>query len=386
MKTFTMWVYRVSLALLVTVWIASCSGGREHEKNTPRKIILSANEIHEGWYFASADEVIIEGTVNGDAYVAGGTIHVDGTINGDLIAAGGQVVITGSVSDNVRVAGGSIECLGAVGKNFTAAGGHIVAGKSSAIGGGILAAGGSLSVAGKVEHEAMVCTGDMSISGSINGNTTFAGGAVSIHPGAKIGGNLKAIVEDKKFAEIADGTVHGTVEIATRDKEPSVSVLGLQPWRFWLKMLWVGSLFVTIIVLVFAVPKQLKEIGSTILQKPGLSLAWGALGIIGTFVLILLLLVTIIGIPLGLFTLAMFLWIIYLSQLSLGVVLAHRLFHIEEKTGWQLLWGIAAGLLVIQVLTLIPYVGTLINLGGLFFGFGAILLILKKDLQLRRTV
>lgn len=385
MKTFTVWYSRISLAVLVTVLMVSCSGGREHEKNKPRKIILSANETHEGWYFASADQVIIEGTVNGDAYVAGGIIQVEGTINGDLIAAGGQVVITGSVSDNVRVAGGSIECLGTIGKNLTAAGGHIVAGKSSAIGGGLLVAGGSLSVAGKVEHEAMVSTGDMNISGSINGNTTFAGGTLSIHPGAKIGGNLKAIVEDKKFAEIADGTVHGTVEIATRDKEPSVSVLGLQPWRFWLKMLWIGSLFVTVIVLVFAFPKQLKETGSTILQKPGISVAWGALGIIGTFVLILLLLVTIIGVPLALFTLAMFLWIIYLSQLSLGVVLAHRLFRTEEKSGWPLFWGIAVGLLVVQVLTLIPYVGALINLGGLLFGFGAILLMLKKDLLLRRT-
>jgi cytoskeletal protein CcmA (bactofilin family) len=365
--------------------MGSCSGGREHEKNKPRKIILSANEIHEGWYFASADEVIIEGTVNGDAYIAGGVIHVEGAINGDLIAAGGQVVITGSVSDNVRVAGGSIECLGTVGKNFTAAGGHIVAGKSSAIGGGLLVAGGSLSVAGKVGHEAMVCTGDMSISGSISGNTTFAGGTVSIHPGAKIGGNLKAIVEDKKFAEVADGTVHGTVEITTREKEPSVSVLGLQPWRFWLKTLWFGSLLATLIVLVFAFPKQLKEIGSTILQKPGISIAWGALGIVGTFVAILLLLITIIGIPLALFTLAVFLWVIYLSQLSLGVVLAHRLFHLEEKTGWQLLGEIAVGLLVVQVLTLIPYIGALVNLGGLLFGFGAILLLLRNDLPLRRT-
>ena len=81
-------VLNIVTIILAAALLPACKEGGE---KTHRKVILPVGEVHEGWYFAAGDEVLLEGTVNGDVYAAGGMVEIDGTINGDLIVAGGQV-------------------------------------------------------------------------------------------------------------------------------------------------------------------------------------------------------------------------------------------------------------------------------------------------------
>jgi len=93
----------------------------------------------------------------------------------------------------------------------------------------------------------------------------------------------------------------------------------------------------------------------------------------------------VIGIPLGLLGLTLFLWMLYLSQLTLGVFVGHRLFGIGEKKGWNLFWAFTVGLIVVQALTFVPYVRFFVVLVGLLFGLGAILLVLKTEIEAHRS-
>jgi len=52
--------------------------------------------------------------IDGDLYVAGGTIIIDGTINGDLIAAGGTITVNGMVDGSIMAAGGTVNINGEV--------------------------------------------------------------------------------------------------------------------------------------------------------------------------------------------------------------------------------------------------------------------------------
>ncbi len=122
-----------STLLFIPLVLWGCSG--DSRNGVVKRVVLPADEVHEGWYFASGDQVIIQGTVNGDVYVAGGMVQVDGIVNGDLLAAGGAVVINGRVSDDVRAAGGNVECNGSVGKNVTVAGGNVRLSRGAEVGG-----------------------------------------------------------------------------------------------------------------------------------------------------------------------------------------------------------------------------------------------------------
>lgn len=372
------------LFLLLTFSMLACNGSEYRRDRKAKRVVLAANEVHEGWYFAAGDEVVIEGTINGDAYVAGGIVEVEGTINGDLLVAGGMVTVGGTVSDDIRAAGGTVRFNGKVGKNISVAGGTVLVAKSGNIGGNLLAACGNLEVTGTIEHEAKVASGDAGISGTIKGNVDFAGDYLSVPQGANIGGNVNARVREKENVTIADGSVHGKVDVSLEELRHATRILGYSAWHFWLKFVWACSVVLVGLIAVFLFPTQIKKIGSTITQRLGETSIWGILGIIVIPIVSVVLCVTIIGIPVGVLALTIFLWMLYFSQLSLGVVLADRLFVLEGKTRWNLFGAIAAGVVIMQALTFIPYLRFLVNIATVILGMGAILLVVREEtLRLR---
>jgi hypothetical protein len=373
----------VLFSLLAFTLVAGDGCQSQKEKRT-RRVILSANEVHDGWYFAAGDEVLIEGTINGDAYVAGGVVEVNGTINGDLLVCGGQVTVTGTVTDDIRAVGGTIRIVGKVGKDVSAAGGTVTFPSKSIVDGNVLVACGTLAVTGTIGKDAKIASNDADLSGIIKGSVDFTGEYLSVHQGANLGGNVKARVGEKEHCQIADGTVHGTVDIGLADMGRAARILGYHPLHFWFKIVWAVGLLLIVLLLVFLFPRFITGIGSMITQRPGESLLWGFLGLIVLPILSVLLLATLIGIPIGLLVITLFLWILYLSQLSLGVVLGNRLFASEGKVGWGLSWRFAVGVIIIQVLTFIPYVRFFVNLAGVIFGLGAMLLMIKAGMKAYR--
>ena len=313
-------------------------------------------------------------------------MRIAGTINGDLLVAGGEVTVSGTVTDDIRAGGGQLRFSGTTGKNIAAAGGTITIEHPAVLEGGLLAAGGSVTIAGRVAGEVRVTAGEAALTGAVGRDLAFAGGTFSAYPGASVGGSLSALVEDKENVEIPEGVVMGSVEISTREPSHAPHILGFPAWQFWAKLLWALSLLATAIFLAFAFPRQLVEMGTTIASRPGPSALWGLLTFFLAPVAILLLMMTIVGIPLALFALFVYLWLLYLTQLALGVVLAHWLMGLDGKRGWSLFGAVALGILAVQILTFVPYVRHLVTILELVFGLGALCLVLVREVQHNRMV
>jgi hypothetical protein len=124
--------------------------------------------------------------------------------------------------------------------------------------------------------------------------------------------------------------------------------------------------------------------GTTIASRPGESALWGVLTFLLIPVIVLLLMMTLVGIPLALFVLFIYLWLLYLTQLGLGVVLAHWLMGLDGRSGWSLFWAVVVGVLAVQILTFIPYVRYLVTVLGIVFGLGALCLVLVREVQHNR--
>ena len=366
----------VLVLLFASLCLVGCGG--DTKSGVVKRVVLPADEVHDGWYFASGDQVMILGTVNGDVYAAGGMVQIDGTVNGDLIVAGGSVVINGRVSDDVRAAGGNIECNGTIGKNLTAAGGTIRLSKTAEVGGGVLAAGGELRIGGLVEHQVVMTGGEAQISGNVGGDVKFAGGGISTIYGARVRGGLHAKLENADRAIIAPGTVDGTVEITTEKKETRGTILGFSPTHFWFKIIWALSLIVSAIVLIVLCPMTVGDVGLTVWQHPWWSLLWGFVGIVATPIIALVLCATLIGMPLGVFLLTLYFWSLYLSQMVLGIVVGQKVF-MPASTG-RLMLAVIAGIVLVQVLTFVPYLGPLVIIAGLLLGLGGIVEVTRQRL------
>jgi hypothetical protein len=334
-------------------------------------VVLPAGEVHEGWYFAGGDQVVIQGTINGDAYIAAATVDVEGTVNGDLIVAGGQVVVRGIVSDDVRAAGGSVRFSGEAGKNVTVVGGQVYLERGSRIDGGLLAAGGNVQIDGSIAKDVMVSAGDVGMAGSAGGNVSFTGGRFEAMQGASIGGSLTALVNEEGDVVVPDRVVGGKVDITTGRSEKERTVLGFGVFRFCFKVVWACGLVIIACILTFASPRLTASLGTTIASRPGATALWGFLGLVLVPIAILILCLTIIGIPIGLLLLTVYLWLLYVSELSLGVLVGKWIGGIEGKQGWALLWPVAAGTVIVQILLFIPYVRAVVIIASLVFGLGA---------------
>ncbi len=380
------WFAAVSFCALAGLINWSCQRvDRGSAEQSQDRVVLPAGEVHQGWYFAAGKEVYLNGTVNGDAYVAGGIVNVTGTINGDLLVAGGEVTVTGTVTDDIRAAGGVVRIGGTTGKYVTAAGGTVSVDRAADIGQGLLAAGSNVFVGGHVGHDARLAGSVINVSGRIEGSVDASGKDISVLQGSRIGGDLNAWVDSPKDVEVGEGAVAGKTNIHIVAGRPERAVFGYSPWYFWLKIFWAASLLIVGLVFTLLFPRQFASIGESIIQLPGMSVLWGIIGLVVIPFVCLLLFMTGIGIPLGMFLCMAYLWIIYLSQLSFGVVLGLVMLRNRPRKGWILFGMFAAGLVIVQALTFIPYVRAVAVVGGLVFGAGAILRVIWFSFQAYRT-
>ncbi len=361
----------VSLIVLSMLTAFSCRDGNDHG---PRRVILPAGAVHDGWYFAAGDRVVIDGTVNGDVYAAGGIIEVNGTINGDLLTAGGQLDIRGTVSDDVRAAGGNLSFGGTVGKNVSVAGGTVTVGRDALIKGGLLAAAGSVHIAGTVTRDARIAGGELSQTGTVGGDLTFDGGSLAILTGGTVGGNLDARVRSAERVDTAGATIRGSTTITEMQRPVSHRIAGMPVWWFVFRVLWIAGLLLTGLAFVLIRPTLFLAVGTTILRHPWKSLLWGVITLVVTPFAALILMVTLIGIPLGLILFAVYLVALYLTQLALGILVGVRIISGDSARGWNAFWPFAVGLIAVQLISFIPVVGVLLCLAGLLFGLGAIVI------------
>ncbi|MBW7885155.1 MAG: hypothetical protein H3C34_21490, partial [Caldilineaceae bacterium] len=76
---------------------------------------LESGQVIEDNLYVAGEEIIIDGTVDGDLIAVGGYIEVNGRVTGDVLAAGGGIVINGAVEGDVRIAGGGLKVNGTIG-------------------------------------------------------------------------------------------------------------------------------------------------------------------------------------------------------------------------------------------------------------------------------
>jgi hypothetical protein len=207
---------------------------------------------------------------------------------------------------------------------------------------------GPARVDGTVEETLVVFNGDAEVTGTVRGDVVVFNGDLVIRSGAEVGGDLVT----NSTPTVEDGaTVRGSqTSVVTRFDVDVVGFAGRLAW-------WVGysvsSLVLGLLLLAFA-PRLEAKVRTVVKMRLGVSIGWGA----GLFFLLpigsVLLLVTIVGIPLGLFTM-LALALIY----SVGYVVAATAVGglILRDPSTSRFFTFLAGWLPLRILALIPFLG-----------------------------
>lgn len=354
--------------------VAGAESNRDFENR--RIVTLPAGTVINKDYFATGETINIDGTVNGDVYAAGGRVNVNGNVNGDLLIAGGRVTIGGKVSENVRVVSGEITVTGEIGKNLTVGTGKIRLAPSARVHGTVVAGAGEVTLEAPLEKGLTAAAGLMTLSSSVNGDVEAAVTRLQMTSGAIVKGDLK-YWSDKEPVMEPGARVAGEI-IAKQPIEIPLSAFpdlaeSFSLFAYISKIINFISTLVFGLILIHFFPNYPKSHLATLRQKPWTSVGIGFLVLLTVPAILVLLFLTILGIPLAFIVFMIYLVTLYAARISVilwaGVVGLER-FGItgREKAAFTL------ALCAYFLLGFIPIVGSLATFLVLTTGIGAALL------------
>lgn len=297
---------------------------------------------------------VAKGEVRDGDIVARGSITVEGTLNGDAVALDGAISIPGQVNGDVAALAGFVNIAGAVT-------------------GDVASMGGAVSVEGRVHGDVASMGGDVALGpkAEVNGSVALLGGRLKKADGAKLNGSV---------TQLDLGMGKDLLKLATR---VSRKATGSAEDRAELKKDWsrakaaAGIAFLLGCGLLVALagafaPRQVETVAAAVEADFWQSAGIGLLLLIATGPALLMVAVSVIGIPLlpvaflGLFAAQL------LAVAAFSLVLARRFALSTSRPAPTTLAGVALGFLLLVSPNLL---GKLVGLAGLPGGIGGVLLL-----------
>ena len=297
---------------------------------------------------AGGSVVVGADETTGDLEAFGGNVVIRGTVDGNLEAFAGNVQILGEVTGDVEAAAGNVVVSGTVGGNVSASGGTVQLARNATV-------GGSFEGSGEL----------VAIDGRIGGSARVAASQVALGPTADIAGGLEHAGELTR----APGASVGGEVVRNPDLETGGSAAPSIPGAAFTVFFLLTNLLLGAILLL-AFPGFSRRLVDRTVERPGRTGLAGLGVLVGVPIGLLLLAITIVGIPLavagaGLYVLSLWVGSIY-GRYVLG---AWLLGLADRENRWV---ALLLGVVLLAVLGEVPIVGGLADLVVLLGGLGAL--------------
>lgn len=353
-------------------------------------IVISKQQPIDGNLYVAGQNITIDQDIDGDVFCAGQSVTINGNVEGSVFCAGQTIAVNGNVRDSVRTAGNTIMINKEVGKNVMAFGAAINLGQDAKVGWDLFMGAGSAAVRGSVGRSVHGGGGNVFIDGMVGKDVKLelsknsSGRKGSQSPELRIGENARIAGDveyrSKNQAEIAEGArINGEVrksEVAVRKEKQNEGFWGYIAGSIYS---FLAALLVAFI-LIGLFGNMIRSITDKMFGKIGASIAWGLLVMIVAPIVIILLLVTLIGIPLALILSAAWLAALYISKILAGILIGRQMIKRGgETTEKSLYLSALVGIAVSWIIFSIPIIGWFLCLIAVWWGLGGMWLALKKN-------
>ncbi|RPJ26152.1 MAG: hypothetical protein EHM33_12590 [Chloroflexi bacterium] len=427
----------VTLVALAFVPAVHAFDGRDGDT-----VVIASGEVINDDLYVTAQEFILDGTVNGDVIAFGQISTINGTIEGDLMAAAQTVIVNGTVTGAVRMAG-SVLLLGenaSVGGDIIGAGYSLEVQEGSQVGQDLVFAGGQILLAGEVSRNVQVATGAFELRSTVGGNVQAEVGeegqagpppgmfmpqspvsiptvkpGLTLDPSARIEGDLE--YTQTKELTVPAGVVAGQItrnepatnQTTTRQETTSEKILkwGANILRNIFTLIVIGLL------LLWLFPFFVQGLSGKLQAAFLPSLGWGIVAYAAFFFLLLITIVGMIaggllfgiltlgglaGTVVGLGLLSLFALILgfvlvtsFVAKIVFGQALGRWLLArtsptLAEHRFWPMILGVIITVVIIALLSfpLIPgFLGGLLNFAVILLGLGAFWLWGRERMAIR---
>jgi cytoskeletal protein CcmA (bactofilin family) len=320
---------------------------------------------------------------SGDLFTSGSNVHVTDSSVEDLFAAGESVTLDADVREtahmaarNVRVnrgvgenlyaAGYNVEVEAPVGGDVVAAGYHVEIGPNASVARDVFAAGRTVTIRGPVMGNVSIRGRTVEIAGPISGSADIRAREIRFTDGARIGGTL---------TYSSRGPVTVPADVIAPDRV-TANVSETDEVGSWIAAVVAFSLVVLVLMVLFAFlfKTTLPGTRAVIASRPWRDLLFGLIATSALFGSILVLAVSLIGIPLIPVVIVLLPFVILAGWLTtahaIGAIVIRRA-QLLPGNGWAAFGAIVLGVIVLAFASAIPFVGWVIAVLAVIMGIGA---------------
>lgn len=326
----------VVLALVVALVTSAFSGVAAAETRAGGTVVVEEGETVDG-LTAVGGTVIVRGTVDGNVEGVAGSIVIEdtGVVRGDLSMTAGSVRIAGRVTGDVQVGAGSVAV-----DEGAEIGGTLRAGTESAV-----------------------------VAGSIGGDAVLGAARITLAETASVGGDLR-YGEDARLDD-RGASIGGSL---VRESNIGVGGIGLRIPGWALTGYAMAVNLVVGAVLLVALPRFSRRVTETVEEQALKSVGVGVIALFGVPIGLVLLAITIVGIPLTIAGAILFALVAWIALIYGRIAVADwALGQADVDNRWLALFGGVVGL---GLLGQIPVLGGLLTLATFLLGLGAVALAL----------
>lgn len=330
---------------------------------------VGPNEVIDDDVVFAGDTVLIEGTVNGDVFAFANYVEVRGTINGNLVTSGNNLHLLGHVTGSVFAAGSSVDVEGPIDGSLVTAGSRTQVTGTGSVGHSWITAADQVLLDGKVARGMLAGGANIRLQGQVGRELRAYVNNLSIGSQATVAG---PVTYYSNHRATIDPAAH-TGEVTYHQYERT-NVTIFSPWfrTTWIALKFVGFVLAGLLVLALF-PALRRRFPELVTEKPWQLPVAGLVALVVFPVALIILLMTVVGIPLSLLGMVVFPGLIYFSQIlvawSLGKLLEERV-PFMQNWAWPLVFLIGA--MLTTLLVELPGMGGLFGLAWLLYGLGGL--------------
>jgi hypothetical protein len=291
---------------------------------------------------ALAGNAAAEDAAAGQSVWIGGSVDISQAVDGPVHAAGGTVIVNAPVNGNVHAAGGTVEL-----------------GSAAVIAGDAALAGGWINVDGSIKGKLRAAGGQVRINGPVAGGASIAEGKLVFR-----GEDLRRDPAAQVTGGVEQRQGHARMHAHT------------QASRFARGWIWTGGLMVLAALIAVALPGPSQRMAQELRERPWITPFLGLVTVFSIPIAAVLIMITVIGIPIGLLALIGHAALLLVGYVWIAVVLGGMLLdRVKPETAAITAWRVGAAvlaMLALAVLVRLPVVGHLVGLAALAMGVGMI--------------
>ncbi|MFO0702928.1 MAG: polymer-forming cytoskeletal protein [Candidatus Andersenbacteria bacterium] len=327
--------------------------------------------------YVAGGQVVVNGVTDRDLVAAGGSVLVSAPVGGDVLVGGGNVTITGAVAGDVRAAAGNLTIGSNVAGDVLALAGTVTIAQGATVSGDVVVASGVLVLDGNVRGNVVVNAGNVAVAGTISGDTTIhaetlqlggelkrnatlvASSDLRVTPGLKLAGNVRYLTH-RGHVDFGPGLAgHATFDESLAAGGATPDVRGLL--MFIVGFLLLGLIWNALLILVFVLwlRRPFQRAAEHLAVNFWKDFGIGLLILIATPVAAVVLMVTVIGLPLGGLLMVAYVVALLLSK-ALPAIVAARWLERRSKQHWstaKIFWVSVGIMVALQLVGLIPFIG-----------------------------